>query len=74
LNEATVVRLNLSGHQWLVLSGAVAVVGNAFWGIRSGSIVVVHRYTKRTEDPPMFWCTVVFSMAVGLGAATSVFL
>jgi hypothetical protein len=58
----------------LVLAVAVAVVGNAFWGIRAGSIVVVHRYTKRTEDPLMYWCTVVFSTAVGLGPATYVFL
>ena len=59
-------QINASQKSWLVLLAAGYVFFTAVQGIATGRVNVIYRSVKRTEDPTLFWVSVVISVILSL--------
>lgn len=57
----------LNSNWFLFLCGA-ALLGNAVYGIATGSVTMAYRTIRRSEDPRRFWLAVV--VCGGFGVAS----
>lgn len=59
--------IDMRGHSWILLIGAVVLIANAVHGLVTGKASLAVAPYKRTDNPYAYWIAIVFSSVLGLG-------
>ena len=64
----------LHNDNWIFLLIAIVCIGNAMWGLASGSATFGYSIYTRSDNPLLYWTGISISAAFGVGAVLALVL
>ncbi len=60
---------DIDRQTWVFIIGAVVLIYSSFDAFRRGETTFTTMIVRRSEDPGLFWASIVISAVLGVGAA-----